>query len=254
MSMESDLNIELNPVNIKLLTLQDDVRNFFDWELSDDIDSANNLLKYVENSNKKSWIRTERNKTLLRVITKLKGSNGNIVIIGAAISTSEIKEMINPNNLFVAADGAVGIFSTLPDTLSKLAWSKLVCVVSDADGGKGTEQAFIRGVPIILHAHGDNQNSWKKLLILDKSYDKTKIVLTHQIPNKIDGMYNIGGFTDGDRAACFVRSAGVPNDNIIMAGTRTDIVGKWSGITNKNLKLLKLEWMAKVLSLLKIKY
>ena len=76
----------------------------------------------------------------------------------------------------------------------------------------------------------------------------------NEIPNKIDGMYNIGGFTDGDRAACFVRSVGVPNDNIIMSGTRTDIVGKWSGITNKNLKLLKLEWMAKVLSILKIKY
>ncbi len=253
MSMESDLNIEFKPVNIKLLTLQDDVRKFFDWKLSDDIDSANNLLKYVENSNKKSWIRTERNKTLLNIITKLKDSN-NIVIIGAAISTSEIKKIINSNVLFVAADGAVGIFSTLSDTLSKLAWSKLVCVVSDADGGRGTEHAFIRGIPIILHAHGDNQNSWKKLLTLDKSYDDTKIVLTHQIPNKIDGMYNIGGFTDGDRAACFVRSAGVPNDNIVMAGTRTDIVGKWSGITNKNLKLLKLEWMAKVLYLLKIKY
>ena len=177
MSMESDLNIEFKPVNIKLLTLQDDVRNFFDWELSDDIDSANNLLKYVENSNKKYWIRIERNRTLLRVIRKLKSNNNNIVIIGAAILTSEIKEMINSNNLFVAADGAVGIFSTLPDAISKLAWSKLVCVVSDADGGKGTEQAFIRGIPIILHAHGDNQNSWKKLLILDKSYDKTKIVL-----------------------------------------------------------------------------
>ena len=67
-------------------------------------------------------------------------------------------------------------------------------------------------------------------------------------------MYNIGGFTDGDRAACFVRSTGISNEKIIMTGSRTDIVGKWSGKTNKELKLLKLQWMSKIFKLLNMKY
>ncbi|GIT41881.1 MAG: hypothetical protein Ct9H300mP10_08910 [Methanobacteriota archaeon] len=35
-------------------------------------------------------------------------------------------------------------------------------------------------------------------------------------------MHNPGGFTDGDRAACVVRSMGVPIEAITMLGTRTD--------------------------------
>jgi uncharacterized Rossmann fold enzyme len=71
---------------------------------------------------------------------------------------------------------------------------------------------------------------------------------------KIDGMYNFGGFTDGDRAVCFIHSLGVPKERILLIGTRTDIVGRWSGITNNELKLSKLRWMEKVLQILKINY
>ena len=59
-------------------------------------------------------------------------------------------------------------------------------------------------------------------------------------------MHNPGGFTDGDRAICFLVALGVPIDNISLLGTRTDIVGKWSGVTNPVEKMIKLQWMAKV--------
>ena len=60
--------------------------------------------------------------------------------------------------------------------------------------------------------------------------------------------------TDGDRAACIVRSIGVPVESISMLGTRTDVVGRWSGITDESAKLEKLKWMSKVLKILGIKF
>jgi hypothetical protein len=47
---------------------------------------------------------------------------------------------------------------------------------------------------------------------------------------------------------------GVEIDNISLLGTRTDIVGKWSGVTNPSEKIIKLQWMAKVLKILGINY
>ena len=78
------------------------------------------------------------------------------------------------------------------------------------------------------------------------------LILTHQTENQIDGMSNPGGFTDGDRAACIVRSIGVPAESISMLGTRTDVVGRWSGITDESAKLEKLKWMSEILNILEI--
>ncbi|MFQ3343942.1 MAG: hypothetical protein ACKVI6_00465 [Candidatus Poseidoniales archaeon] len=251
----SSRNIEFNAINCDLISIQSEIRKFFNWDLQEDIDSAVNLLHLVENLPPENWTRINRNRTLLDIIKKLNNNKNKIVIVGAAITTDNIIQMLKSDNLFVAADGAAGVFSALPDELIDMAWSRLVCVVSDADGGIGTENAFKKGIPIILHAHGDNQHSWRNFLTLDiNNIQNTKIVLTHQIPQKIEGMYNIGGFTDGDRAACFVRSTGISNEKIIMTGSRTDIVGKWSGKTNKELKLLKLQWMSKIFKLLNMKY
>ena len=67
-------------------------------------------------------------------------------------------------------------------------------------------------------------------------------------------MYNPGGFTDGDRAICFLLSLGVPIERIVLLGTRTDVVGKWSGNTNPEEKLVKLQWMAKILDIIGMEY
>ena len=44
-------------------------------------------------------------------------------------------------------------------------------------------------------------------------------------------------------------SLGVPIERIVLLGTRTDVVGKWSGNTNPEEKLVKLQWMAKILDI-----
>ena len=241
--------------NHELIKIQDEIRDFFGWNLSDDLHSTEKLLYKVDNSNVNSWKISNREKNLFDIIERMNSTDKKIVIVGAAVTSLEIIKILKNNNFLVLADGAGAVFSTLDDELEKEAWSRSLCVISDGDGGSGLTKAIQKEIPLILHAHGDNILSWTKVIdyILSSNIEM-KIVLTHQLPKKIDGMYNFGGFTDGDRAVCFVHSTGVPKERIVMIGTRTDIVGKWSGITDKELKLSKLKWMEKVLQIIEINY
>ena len=241
--------------NNELIKIQDEIRDFFGWNLSDDLHSTEKLLQKIDNSNINSWTTSNREKNLCDIIEQINATDKKIIIIGAAATPLEIIKILNDNSFFVLADGAGAVFSTLDNKLEKEAWARSLCVISDGDGGKGLIQAIDKGIPLILHAHGDNVPSWTDIVdyILSKNIEM-KIVLTHQLPRRIDGMYNFGGFTDGDRAVCFIHSIGVPKERIVMAGTRTDIVGQWSGITDKKLKLSKLKWMEKVLQIIEINY
>ena len=247
------IEIDLLPLDDKLIKVQEDVRNFFDWDIESDIESAEQLLSTVESTTIEIWTRPQRSVTIANLRRRLVLRETKIAVLGAAVDESEIISMLESPTLFVAADGAVGVLSSLPESISERAWSRLVCIVSDADGGAGTIEAVKRSTPIILHAHGDNISSWRNLLeIAINMQNPPRIVLTHQTPKKIDGLHNPGGFTDGDRAICFLVALGVPIERILLLGTRTDVVGKWSGATNPEEKLIKLQWMAKVLSLIHI--
>ena len=66
-------------------------------------------------------------------------------------------------------------------------------------------------------------------------------------------MHNPGGFTDGDRAVCFALSQNVSNEQIHLRGFRTDSIGRWTGQTNPERKMRKLEWMSRVLDIAGVK-
>ena len=239
---------DLNPVDERLLELQNEVREHFGWELQADVDSALALASKVDDSEIESWSKPWRAQTVASLHRRLVLRDTKVAILGAAITTEEVEEILESNCLLIAADGSCGVLDTLPNSVSERAWSRLVCIVSDADGGDGTVAAVKRGVPVILHAHGDNSDSWSELLELASSQrSPPPIVLTHQTPESIEGMHNPGGFTDGDRAVCFARALGVERDDILLLGTRTDLVGEWSGATDPKRKLAKLQWMAEVL-------
>ena len=142
-----------------------------------------------------------------------------------------------PHHPTIVADGAIG---ALED------YSKVVLIVSDGDGTPFIERALNQGIPICLHAHGDNVESWKNILSI--SGDEQQIILTHQTPYEIEGMFNPGGFTDGDRAVCIAFALGA--NEVELVGFTTSEVGAWSGITDEKRKLIKLKWMNKVLRLL----
>tara|TARA_B100000902_G_scaffold55040_1_gene61698 strand:- start:2632 stop:3390 length:759 start_codon:yes stop_codon:yes gene_type:complete len=243
--------IELIPVDQRVLSIQDEFRAHFGWNLDDDIQSAHALLQKIEQAEVQSWSQPRRAQTLASLRRRLVLRETRVAILGAAISVQEVIKILERNTLLIAADGACGVLNELPESQSERAWSRLVCVVSDADGGEGLKAAVKRSIPIVLHAHGDNAESWD--LLLQHAQDQRTppaLILTHQTSESIEGMHNPGGFTDGDRAVCFARSLGIERDNIVLIGTRTDMVGEWSGVTNVETKLEKLKWMSKVLQYL----
>ena len=248
-------NIGILAVDKKLIMIQDEVRKFFEWDMKSDLDSALEMLSFVEDYPIDIWKRPQRLVTLANLRRRLVLRDTRIAVLGAAVEESEVISILDSSTLLVAADGAVGVLSSLSESISERAWARLVCIVSDADGGEGTIEAVKRGIPVILHAHGDNFESWKTLLdTASRNSFPPRLVLTHQTPGEINGMYNPGGFTDGDRAICFLLALGVPIEKISLLGTRTDIVGKWSGVTKPAEKIIKLEWMAKVLDIIGIEY
>ena len=58
---------------------------------------------------------------------------------------------------------------------------------------------------------------------------------------------NFGGFSDGDRAVCMLHAYGINKESITLKGFNVNNIGRWSGLTNSNLKKEKLKWMQKIL-------
>jgi len=250
-----DRPTDLLPVDDELLAIQMEVREHFGWKLDTDISSARSMLEAVEASQIDNWTRPRRAANVADLIRRMVLRPTEVAVLGAAVEADEVLRVLERPTLLVAADGSAGVLSTLPDSTAERAWSRLACIVSDGDGGQGTIEAVKRGIPVFLHAHGDNVAEWKSLLeIAAGTATSSPLVLTHQTPTPIPGMHNPGGFTDGDRAACVVRSLGVPNEAITMLGTRIDVVGSWSGVTDPETKMQKLQWMDRVLRTLQIDY
>ena len=246
---------DLLPHIKEVVTIQDEFRTHFEWGLDHDQLSAKELISIVEDSGIDLWSRPNRAATVANIQRRAVLREQNVAILGAAIDVEELIQILETPTLLIVADGAAGVFSLLPDTSAERAWSRLLFMVSDADGGDGTIQAARRGKTIFLHAHGDNREDWKKLLDISiEASSPPPLVLTHQTPEKIPGMHNPGGFTDGDRAACIALSLGIPIDRITLLGTNTEEVGRWSGTTVRSTKLEKLKWMGRILRLLKLDF
>ena len=206
----------MQPFVQELVRIQDEIREHFGWSLDADYESALSLLESCKNPTPSLHLK------------------GKVAVVGAAANPGHI-----PKIPTIVADGAIGAI---------VDYSKVVLIVSDGDGSPHIEKALNKGIPIILHAHGDNVNAWKYILsIVDENQ---QLLLTHQTPHNIEGMYNPGGFTDGDRAVCIAFALGATE--VELVGFSTDEVGRWSGVTDEKRKLMKLKWMNRVLELLSL--
>ena len=207
----------MKAVDEELILIQDEIRESFGWGLDSDVESAELLVSKCKNSEPN--LRFE----------------GKVTVVGAAAEPG-----VKSQYPIVVADGAIGAIEDL---------STVALIVTDGDGTPHIERALNKGIPICLHAHGDNVESWSK--ILSQINERQEVFLTHQTPIEIDGMYNPGGFTDGDRAVCIAFALGATE--VELVGFSTDDVGQWSGVTDKKRKLIKLQWMSKVLNILSLR-
>ena len=204
----------MKPVNHDLVLIQDEIRESFGWNVESDYESAKSLVSQCKNPT-----------ASIRL-------NSKVCVVGAAVSAGFV-----PSFPTIVADGAVGAIADL---------SKVVLIVTDGDGTPYLERALNKGIPICLHAHGDNRDAWGRILSLID--EEQQVILTHQTPEDIEGMHNPGGFTDGDRAVCIAFALGATE--VELVGFSIDDVGQWSGATDEKRKLIKLNWMNKVLKIL----
>lgn len=224
-----------------LRLVQDKVRKHFGWSLEADMRSVTSMASIFCGPNpygNNQWSPANRALTLNTLQDRILASQ-ELIFVGAAVESKEIPKVKPKGTEYIVADGAVGAFT------GKVA---PLCVVSDFDGQPYLEEAMKHNIPLVLHAHGDNIDLWKHSFeTWAASSHSPPIVLTHQTPEVFDGIQNVGGFTDGDRAVCFAYWCGLQHSNIKFLGYDKNIVGKWSGHTTIERKLAKLQWMEEIL-------
>ena len=225
-----------NDVPEPLLALQDEVRHAFGYAIERDVESAKQmelLFSEARPFGREEWNTDKRYQATIELRKHLHAAK-QLYVVGAgsqSIHTSEYSSEAR----FVAADGAVGAIDDL---------SKVLCVVSDGDGAEHLQRAIESSVHIVLHAHGDNLETWNSLCTKWALMESVpSLTLTHQTKTSFSGMHNPGGFTDGDRALCFLQSIGLDLSHVQCLGFSTQKVGIWSGTTNPAAKLDKLQWM-----------
>jgi len=222
------------------VAVQHDVRAHYGWSYASDVNSANGLRDACNQHPSGAvlgWTAQHRRETLERLAEQLMKAE-KVVLVGAAVEVDELTKNWSENTVFVAADGAVGACFGQVDVL---------CVVTDLDGGEHLDEAVRRGIPLVVHAHGDNEERWRACLEAWANQDGVPLVLTHQTDEVYPDMHNVGGFTDGDRAACFLAALGVSLTRVELVGYAMDHVGPWSGTTDPVRKLDKLKWMGRIL-------
>lgn len=125
------------------------------------------------------------------------------VVFGNAPSLDQEMDMLPPlDAALIAADGAVAVMlkkGIVPDI-----------VVSDLDGPfPAIHQACQRGAIVVVHAHGDNLDALKRYVP-----QLENIIGTCQCRPPA-GLYNFGGFTDGDRSVFLAKEIGASSIKLV---------------------------------------
>ncbi len=142
-------------------------------------------------------------------------------------------------SVIIAADGAT----------SALLKKKLVpdIIVTDLDGYIPDQlTANEQGALLVIHAHGDNVE------ILNRWVPKFKGGLfgtTQTEPDEKNGIYNFGGFTDGDRAIFL--AAHFEASRIMLLAFDFNKIGKYSYRYRSKTKLRKLTWAHLLIGMIK---
>lgn len=168
-----------------------------------------------------------------RDISGLRGilKGNDCIVLGAGPSLVEDLERLSSagwlDKVVLSADGA---------TSAVMEYKNPDVIVTDLDGNiEDQVEAWEKGAWMAVHGHGDNIRSVKKVApMLDE-----RAIGTIQV-NEPTHLYNFGGFTDGDRAAFLAHELGATE--IYLAGMDLgEKIGEYTGETEKEQKLVKLE-------------
>lgn len=154
--------------------------------------------------------------------------DGETVAVVGGASLSQIEAKLTAADAIIAASDAgprLAAAGHRPDL-----------VVTDLDGDPdGVRQLAADGIPVAVHAHGDNQATLETVL---PAFPAAAIVPTTQAPPS-GPVKNYGGFTDGDRGAFIADHCGA--SRLVFPGWDFD------DPTLTAEKSQKLEWAARLL-------
>lgn len=159
-----------------------------------------------------------------------------VCVYGAGDSLERVKNF--PHHLKITADGSTSYLikrGVTPDV-----------VVTDLDGRLiDIVAAHRRGSIIVLHAHGDNMDKLRS-----HASKFGRVIPTCQC-RPPEGVYNFGGFTDGDRAVSMAAHLGARK--VILYGMDFEKVGRYSFSADTPIKRKKLKWGKRLIEYLKDK-
>lgn len=156
----------------------------------------------------------------------------SVLVCGGSDRLSEEISAVDIRWFVVAADGATTVLleaGVRPDM-----------IVTDLDGViEDQMEVNGQGVPVFLHAHGDNQKAISRYARLFGG----PVIGTCQC-DPPDNLFNFGGFTDGDRAACISAELGAKTVHLVGFDFEhpSDKRGK-----DKAVKMRKLKWAKLIL-------
>lgn len=134
-------------------------------------------------------------------------------------------------NTIIAADAAgprIGRIGVVPDI-----------IVTDMDGETEDEIGQnARGTLLLLHFHGDNAERASEISM---RLGGPFIITVQSMPGK--GVFNFGGFTDGDRAVLLAEEFGIRS--VVLAGF--DFLSPYEQGREREIKLRKLRWAKSIM-------
>jgi uncharacterized Rossmann fold enzyme len=159
----------------------------------------------------------------------------SVLVCGGGDSLADDLSSMTIDRYVVVADAATSIVAD--------AGINIDMIVTDLDGIVEDQISLNSdGTVAFLHAHGDNQPALNRYA----GRFVGPVVGTCQCPPP-PGMFNFGGFTDGDRAACICAELGAKD--ILLAGFDFDTPSNKAG-KSKDVKKRKLRWAKAILDLL----
>ncbi len=163
----------------------------FGFSLARDEDAANLLADLM------------RERELVLNVAQERVAGRTVVVFGNAPSLDkELNELQERDAAFIAADGATAVLlmhGIVPDI-----------VVTDLDGPfPAILKANQMGSIVVVHAHGDNLDALKKYVP-----QLERIMGTVQC-RPPPGLYNFGGFTDGDRCVFLAQELGAAKIKLV---------------------------------------
>ncbi|OGS43666.1 MAG: hypothetical protein A3K76_04410 [Euryarchaeota archaeon RBG_13_57_23] len=165
-----------------------------------------------------------------------RGFPKQVLLCGGSRSLADELSSIVFDGFVVAADGAT---TTLLES-----GFKVDMIVTDLDGIVEDQiDQNSKGTTVFLHAHGDNQSAIRRHA--DK-FAGPLVGTCQSVPPP--QLYNFGGFTDGDRAACICAELDVAE--ILLAGFDFENPSKKTG-RDVEIKRRKLAWARRILDMLR---